>query len=159
MVFRKNPIFCKLADSGKVRSMYRQTNALAGKNCSTAVHRGSLAFMVTELIIQELWIASAGIEELKAVDIRVFSITFFAILVRNQTYLFQNDLTLWERQAADSGIEGCRGRSYLPWMWFMSYVNLILSHVMRIKRSIYWIRFCRIWTKELSLIIFLLLEM
>ena len=42
--------------------MYTQTNTLTGKNWTTVVHRGSLAFMVPELIIEELSIASAGID-------------------------------------------------------------------------------------------------
>ena len=54
MTFGKKPIFCKLGDLGEARSIYTQTNALTGKNCTIAVHRGSLAFMVPELIIEEL---------------------------------------------------------------------------------------------------------
>ena len=51
MAFGKKLIACKLGDLGEARSMYTQTNALTGKNCTIAVHRGSLAFMVPELII------------------------------------------------------------------------------------------------------------
>ena len=69
MVFGKKPDVCKLGDLGEARSMYRQTNDLTGKNCTTAVHRGSLAFMVPELIIEELSMASAGIDKLKTVDV------------------------------------------------------------------------------------------
>ena len=63
------PINCKLDDLGEVRSVYTQTYALTGKNCTTVVHTGSLAFMVSELIIEELSIESAGIGELKIVDV------------------------------------------------------------------------------------------
>ena len=45
MAFGKKPIVCKLGDLEEARSMYTQTKALTGKNCTTAVHRGSLAFM------------------------------------------------------------------------------------------------------------------
>ena len=90
--FGKKPIICKLGDLGEARSMYTQTNALTGKNCTTAVHRGSLAFMVPELIIEELSIASTGIDELKTVDVKVVSMIFFTILDPNQTYPFQNNL-------------------------------------------------------------------
>ena len=76
----KNPIKCKLGDLGEARSVYTQTNALTGKNCTTAVHRGSLAFMVPELIIEELLIASAGIDELKTASVWLVSMTFFTIL-------------------------------------------------------------------------------
>ena len=53
MAFGKKPIVCKLGDLREARSMYTQINALTGKNCTTAVHRESLAFMVAELIIEE----------------------------------------------------------------------------------------------------------
>ena len=53
--------------------MHTQTNALTGKNCTTAVRRGNLAFTVAELIIEELSIASAGIDELKIVDLQNYA--------------------------------------------------------------------------------------
>ena len=42
--------------------MYTQTNALIDKNRTTVVHRERLAFMAPELIIEELSIASAGVD-------------------------------------------------------------------------------------------------
>ena len=73
MVFGKKPINCKLGDLGQARSVYTQTNALTGKNCTTFVYKGSLAFLVPELIIEELSLASTGIDELKTVDVWVVS--------------------------------------------------------------------------------------
>ena len=73
MAFGKNPINCKLGDLGEARLMHTQTNALTGKSYTTAVRRGSLAFMVPELIIDELSIASAGIDELKTVDLQNYA--------------------------------------------------------------------------------------
>ena len=61
MVFGKKAIVCKL---------------LGNKTCTTAVHRGSLAFMVPELITEELSIASAGIDELKTVDVWAVSLQY-----------------------------------------------------------------------------------
>ena len=72
--------------------MYTQTNSLTGKNCTTAVHRGSLAFMLPEKIIEELSIASARTDELQTVDVWVVSMTFFTILNPDQSYPFRNDL-------------------------------------------------------------------
>ena len=92
MAFCKKPINFKLGDLGKARSVYTQTNALTGKNCTIAIHRGSLAFMVPELIIEELSIASAGMDELKTVDVWTVSMTFFTILNPDQSYQLQNDL-------------------------------------------------------------------
>ena len=60
MTFDKKSIVCKLVDLGEARSIYTQTNTLTDKYCATTVHSGNLAFMVPELIIEELSIASAG---------------------------------------------------------------------------------------------------
>ena len=48
--------------------------------------------MVPELIIEELSTASAGIYELKTVDVWVVSMTFFTIFNSDQWYPFQHDL-------------------------------------------------------------------
>ena len=48
MAFGKKPTVGKLADFGEAKSTYTQTNALTGKNCTTTIHRGSIAFMVPE---------------------------------------------------------------------------------------------------------------
>ena len=92
MAFYKKPINCKFGDLGEAKSVYTQTNALTGKNFTTAVHRERLAFMVPEIIIEELLIASAGIDELKTVNVWAVSLTFFTILNPDQSYPFQHDL-------------------------------------------------------------------
>ena len=48
--------------------------------------------MVLEMIIEELSIVSAGIVELKNVDVWEVTMTFFAVLNPDQSYPFQNDL-------------------------------------------------------------------
>ena len=48
--------------------------------------------MVLEMIIEELSIVSAGIVELKTVDVWKVTMTFFAVLNPDQSYPFQNDL-------------------------------------------------------------------
>ena len=78
----KNLLFFKFGDLREARSMYTQTNALTGKNCTNAVHRESLVFMVPELIIEELSIASAGINELETVDVRAVSMILYNIKFR-----------------------------------------------------------------------------
>ena len=91
-VLQKNLLTVELGDLDEVRSAYTQTNALTGKNCITAVDRGSLAFMIPELIIEELSIVSSRIDKLKTVDVWVVSMTFFTILNPDQSYPFQHDL-------------------------------------------------------------------
>ena len=72
--------------------MHTQTKALTGTNYTTTVHRGSLAFMVSELIIEELSIASTGTDELKTVAVWVVSMTFFTILNPDRFHPFQHRL-------------------------------------------------------------------
>ena len=91
IAFGKKPINCKLGDLGEARSVYTQTNAVTGKNCITAVHRGNLAFMVPEPIIEELSMASGRTDELKTVDVSVVSMTFFTISKLDKSYPFQYD--------------------------------------------------------------------
>ena len=91
MAFRQKPIVCKLGDFREARPMYTQTNAWTGKKCTTTVHRGSLAFMVPELIVEELSIASAVTDELQTIDVWAVSMTFFTILNPDQSYPFQDD--------------------------------------------------------------------
>ena len=50
--------------------------------------------MAPELIIEELSIASGGIDELKTIDVWVVSMIFYTMPNPDQTYPFQNDLTL-----------------------------------------------------------------
>ena len=67
--FGKKLIVCILGDLREARSMYTRTNVLTGKNRTTAAHRGSLAFMVSELITEESSVASARIDKLKTVHV------------------------------------------------------------------------------------------
>ena len=48
--------------------------------------------MVPDLITEELSITSAGISELKTVDVWIVSMTFVTILKPDQSYPFQHDL-------------------------------------------------------------------
>ena len=73
MAFGKKSINCKLGDLEEARFMYIQTNTLTGKKCTAAVHRKSLAFIVPELIIEELSVASTGTDELKTVDLQKYA--------------------------------------------------------------------------------------
>ena len=75
---QKNLLSVNLVIWGEARSRYTQTNA-----------RGSLAFMAPELIIEELSIPSAGIDELKTVDAWADLMPFFTILNPGQSYSFK----------------------------------------------------------------------
>ena len=76
MALDKKPVACKFDDFEEAISMSTRNNDLTGRNCTAAVHRGSLTFMVSELIIEELSVASTGIYELKTVDVWAVLMTF-----------------------------------------------------------------------------------
>ena len=130
IVFGKKPIVCKLSDFWEARSMYSQIYALTSKNYTTALHRGSLAFMAPELIIEELSIASAGIDELKTVDVWAVLMTFFTILNPDQSYPLQNDLEnipykelqIWKQLLNRS----YRSKLILPFS--LKYLNKKMTH-------------------------------
>ena len=92
MAFGKKPIVCKVGDFGEARSMYSQTNALSGKNGTTAVHSGSLAFMAPELIIKRIINSISRNWRAKNFDVFAVLMIFFTILNPDQSYPFQNDL-------------------------------------------------------------------
>ena len=72
--------------------MNAKANALNGKSCATAVHRGNLPFMAPELITGKLSVASADMDELKTVDVWAVLMTFFATLNPGESDPFQNYL-------------------------------------------------------------------
>ena len=76
MAFDKKPVAWKFDDFEEAISMSTQNNDLTGRNCKAAVHRRSLAFMVSELIIEELSVASGGTDKLKTVDVWSVLMTF-----------------------------------------------------------------------------------
>ena len=92
MVFVKLPIVCKLGDLGEARSMYSQTNASTDKNCTTAVHSRSLAFMATELIIKKIIISISRNWRAENFDVFAVLMIFITILNPDQSHPFQNDL-------------------------------------------------------------------
>ena len=68
-----------------------QTNVLLANSRTNALNRGSLAFMASELLLQEYLIQSVGIEELKAADIWDVLMTASVILNPDQMCPFGQD--------------------------------------------------------------------
>ena len=130
MAFYKKPINCKFGDLGEAKSVYTQTNALTGKNFTTAVHRESLAFMVPEIIIEELLIASAGIDELKTVNVWAASLTFFTILNPDQSYPFQHDLKNIPNKVTSNMNAACKQQLQKKVYPFFSLKLLLLVQAM-----------------------------
>ena len=91
-VFLKEPIICKLADLGEARSNVLQTKVMSSHSRTQFVRRGSPAYMAPEIILKEIMLKSAGIEDLKAVDVWALLMTIFVVLNPDQKFPFQHDL-------------------------------------------------------------------
>ena len=101
-IFKSGPIICKLAYLGEARSKLLQTGVISNKNRIHFIKRGSPAYMAPEILIEESILKSAGIEQLKAIDVRALVMTSFVILNPDHKNLFQCGLE--KRRASDAGL-------------------------------------------------------
>ena len=101
-IFKNEPIICKLADLGEARSTFLQAKVISNNSCTHFVRRVSPAYMTPEILVEESILKSAGIEQLKAIDVWALVMTFFVILNPDQKNPFQYDLE--KRRACDAGL-------------------------------------------------------
>ena len=101
-IFKSEPIICKLADLGEARSKLLQTRVISNNSCTHFIRGGSPAYMAPEILVEESILKSAGIEQLKVIDVWAFVMTFFVILNPDQKNSFQYDLE--KRRACDAGL-------------------------------------------------------
>ena len=106
-IMREKPIICKLSNLGEGRSMVSQTNALAANTCRKCFNRGSPAFIVPEIIVPELLLDSASLEQLKAIDVWALLMTIFTCINPDQSYpfLFEIESSLRESGKQPVSIE------------------------------------------------------
>ena len=90
--YDKKPIVCKVADLGEARSLYTRTNALFKNDKTKFIDRGSQPFMAPELVVSELLLTSAGIDDLKRADVWSVLMTIFMILNPDQEFPFERDI-------------------------------------------------------------------
>ena len=91
-MMREKPIICKLADLEGTRSKVIQTNALVTNIRANYFKRGAPAFMAPEIIVPELLLDSASLEELKAIDVWAMLMTIFTCINPDQRYPFQFEI-------------------------------------------------------------------
>ena len=101
-IFKSEPIICKLAHLGEARSKLLQTRVISNNSRTHFIRRGSPAYMAPEILVEESVLKSAGIEQLKAIDVWALVMTFFVILNPDQKNPFQYDLE--KRRACDAGL-------------------------------------------------------
>ena len=76
---KSEPIICKLADLGQARSKLLKTRVIKNNNSRTHFVRPirpSPAYMAREMLVAESILKSAGIEQLKTVDVWALVTTF-----------------------------------------------------------------------------------
>ena len=93
-LFEKNPVICKLADSGQGRPEMAQTKTLLS-NKTKLVERRTPAFMSPEVSVDALKLTSVGVEQLKSINNWALIVTIFVVLNPDQEHPFfldfQND--------------------------------------------------------------------
>ena len=101
-IFKSEPIICKLAGSGEAWSKLLQTRVISTNSRIHFVRRGSPAYVTPEILDEQSNLKSAGIEQLKAIDVWALVMTFFVILNPDQKNPFQYKLE--KRRASDAGL-------------------------------------------------------
>ena len=69
-----------LADLGEAQSKFLQIRVISNNSRAQFVRHGSPAQMAPEILAKESILNSAGIEQLKAIDMWALAMTFFATL-------------------------------------------------------------------------------
>ena len=67
---------------------------MVGKTKTKCLERGTPAFMAPEIMIEECMLQTAGIEDLKRIDIWAAVMTLFVLLNPDQRYPFEKDIKL-----------------------------------------------------------------
>ncbi len=91
-LFAKSPIVSKLGDFGEGRSKLCATKAMVTNTQTKCLNRGSPAFMAPEVYIDNFRLASANIDQLKAVDIWALLLTIFVTINPDQRYPYQFEI-------------------------------------------------------------------
>ena len=99
-IMRDKPIICKIADFGEARSMVIQTKALVGNTRTESLNRRIPAFMAQEIIVQDLLLDPASLEELKAINVWAMLMTIVICNNPDQRYPFQFEI---DSSLRDSG--------------------------------------------------------
>ena len=92
-LFAEQPVVCKIADLVEAQSLVTQT-CMVGKTKTKYLERGTAAFMAPEIMIEECMLQTAGIEDLKRIDIWAAVVTLFVSLNPDQRYPFEKDIKL-----------------------------------------------------------------
>ena len=90
-LFGVEPVVCKLTDFGESRSRLLQTSAIIHAQTSN-VERGTKPYMAPEIVLESRKIATATLEDMKAIDVWAFGMTLFSILNPDTSFPFEIEL-------------------------------------------------------------------
>ena len=79
-ILKREATISKLADLGEAPSKLLQTRVISNNSRTQFVKRVRSAYMAPEILVQESILKSAGIEQLKSLDVWALLMTFFVIL-------------------------------------------------------------------------------
>ena len=91
--FINKPISCKLGDLGEARSSYLQTKCLVENSKTKSVCRGSPAYMAPEIIVDEIMLNTASIDQLMAVDVWALLLTIYIAINPDCPYPFYHEIS------------------------------------------------------------------
>ena len=77
-MYQSRPVACKLADFGESRSLLIQTQTMLASK--TNVDRGTLIYMAPELLLKELALSTASIDDLTLANIWALGMIFFTMI-------------------------------------------------------------------------------
>ena len=90
-LFINEPIVCKLTDFGESRSQLLQTSSIIHAQTSN-IERGTKPYMAPEIVLESRKLASATLEDMKAIDVWALGMTLFSILNPDTNFPFEIEL-------------------------------------------------------------------
>lgn len=90
-LFSAEPVVCKLTDFGESRSQLLQTSAIIHAQTSN-IERGTKPYMAPEIVLESQKLASATLEDMKAIDVWALGMTLFSILNPDTSFPFEIEL-------------------------------------------------------------------
>lgn len=82
LMYQSRPVACKLTDFGESRSLLIQTKTVLVSKTND-VDRGTVVYMAPELLLKEMALSTASIDDLKLADIWALGMIFFTMINPN----------------------------------------------------------------------------
>ena len=86
-MYQSRPVACKLTDFGESRSLLIQTQTVLASKTNN-VDRGTVVYMAPELLLKEMALSTASIDDLKLADIWALGMIFSTMINPNLKSLY-----------------------------------------------------------------------